>query len=417
MKKLLYAFICFLYIIGPVLNTPLNLYGDPILFLSAIFSCYLFVGKFDTALNPRIFLGLFEYPFIGFQFYLILPLLGAFFFPVYGGLVSLADFIRPLRIVLTMYAGLALVLIAYKLYYMAFFIKLIKIITYVMIINAAIICCQTMFESVRDVINSFLFRIDDGVDRYGIELRSSGLYLSGGALPSVFQTIVTIFIPYLISRKEFNYWLGLLFSLFLFITSIFTGRSGIFVSIPFVYTAFIFLSKRQFYNMLVFFMLGLFFLLSYVSFFESEAFAYAIERFSWLANESKDSGTIAIILNKLSIPDNVFILLFGVLNFNNAIYSHVSDMGFNIKLWTYGFVGWIFFYLSYFKMMFYVCRFKFDAFKDERILVIIFLLTYLFFEFKENMMYARNGMSILSLVMYAYVVYRYKIRMLVRMTR
>ena len=295
MKKLLYAFMCFLYIIGPVLNTPLNLYGDPILFLSAIFSCYLFVGKFDTTLNPRIFLGLFEYPFIGFQFYLILPLLGAFLFPVYGGLVSLADFIRPLRIILTMYAGLVLVLIAYRLYYMAFFIKLMKIIIYVMIINAVIICCQTMFESVRDIINSFLFRIDDGVDRYGIELRSSGLYLSGGALPSIFQTIVTIFIPYLIAKKEFNYWLGLLFALFLFITSIFTGRSGIFVIIPFVYTAFRFLSKKQFYRMLVFFMLGLLFFISYINFFESEAFTYAIERFSWLANESKDSGTIADI--------------------------------------------------------------------------------------------------------------------------
>ena len=124
-----------------------------------------------------------------------------------------------------------------------------------------------------------------------------------------------------------------------------------------------------------------------------------------------------LILNKLSIPNNVFILLFGVLNFDNAIYSNVSDMGFNIKLWTYGIVGWIFYYLSYFKMMFYVFRFKFGAFKDERILVIIFLLTYLFFEFKENMIYARNGMSILSLVMYAYVVYRYRVKILLQMTR
>ena len=410
MTKALYWFLCFLYILGPVINTPLGIYGDPILLVSIFLSICLFCIKYNVLLSPHLFLGVFEKSLFALQIYIILPLLGAMFFPMYGGEISVADIIRPLRILLTMYAGLALVLFGDKLYSMLFFQKILKVIVYIMILNALVMCLQTLFTPFRDFMQLFLYKIDDGVNRIGIELRASGLFLSGGALPSVFQTMVTVFIPYLILQKEFSCWWGILLALFLFVSSIFTGRSGILVSIPFLYSTFLFLSLRQSMRILLFIMLGVVLFVSYVGMFESEAFVYAIERFSWLGNESKDSGTIAVILNKLSVPKDIFVFLFGVLNFNNAIYVHVSDMGFNIKLWTYGIIGWFLYYGAFVKMFFVVYLFKSSFYKTERRVVLIFLLTYLLFEFKENMMYARNGLSILSLVIYGYLVYRHKIR-------
>lgn len=412
MKRLFFLCLCLLYIIGPILNTPLGLYGDPILWCSIFLLVYLFCSKYSILICPRLFLGLFEKPLVLLQFYMIFPFLGSMFFTEYGNVVGLSDVIRPIRIVLTMYAGIALVLIANKLYGKMFFCKLLKVIVYVILLNAVVMCAQTFSDHIRDFLHVFLYRVDDGVNRAGLDLRASGLFLSGGALPSAFQTMVTVFIPYLIKKKEFTCGFGFMLAFILFVTSIFTGRSGLLVVFPFLYSVFTFLPFGQSIKILLFTISGVAIFISYIGIFGGDAFVYAIERLGWLGNESMKSGTVATILEKLSIPDSLFILFFGVLNFNNAVYTHVSDMGFNIVLWTYGLIGWLLFYWPYIKMLVFTYQFKSQLYNEERILVLIFLFTYLLFEFKENMMYARNGLSILSLLIYGYVLYRQKCKFL-----
>ena len=411
MKKALLVVLCLLYILGPVFNTPLGQFGDPILFLSFILTIVFFSSKHLLSFRSVLCCSSFERSLFSFQFYLILPLLTATVYHEYGAAISISDFIKPIRILLTMYSGCVLVLFSYHLYNKDFFVKLLKIIVYVILFNALIMCLQAISEEFRNALQNVLFRIDDGVYRYGIELRSSGLFLSGGALPSVFQTIVIVFIPYLIRSKQLKFIYGILIASFLLATSVLTGRTGLLSLIPFMYLMFIFMSKKRIFLMLLILFVILMIIIGYLSSIESEAIKYAIERFSWLSEEKADSGTIYIILNKFSIPDNLFILFFGVLNFDNSIYTKVSDMGFNINLWTYGFLGWILFYITYFKFLYNVLRLKSVLYSAERILVITFMLTYLLFECKENMMYARNGLSILCLIFFGFLLYRRNVKM------
>ena len=280
-----------------------------------------------------------------------------------------------------------------------------------MITNAIVMLFQSISLPFRSFMEESLYRIDDGVDRYGIELRSSGLFLSGGALPSVFQTLSILFIPYLVKKKHLSFSFGIMIAIFLLLTSILTGRTGLLTLLPFLYLSYIFLPRRFFCQIILSIMAFLIILFSYLSIIDSDAIIYALERLSWLGNESSESGTVVEIFGKLSLPHNVFIFLFGVLNFNNAIYTQVSDMGFNINLWTYGIIGFILFYSVFVKFLFIVYKKTSVLYKDERFLVLLFLLTYLFFEFKENMMYARNGLSILSLIFYSYLIYQKKVVM------
>lgn len=411
MKSLFFFVLCFLYILGPILNTALGTYGDPILFISFILSICLFITKYDVNLMPSLFIGKYEKGLYLFQFYIFFPLIVAVILPSYGEGITLSDIVRPIRIILTLYSGLFLSLFAYKIFGLTFFEKILKVILYVMITNAIVMLFQSISLPFRSFMEESLYRIDDGVDRYGIELRSSGLFLSGGALPSVFQTLSILFIPYLVKKKHLSFSFGIMIAIFLLLTSILTGRTGLLTLLPFLYLSYIFLPRRFFCQIILSIMAFLIILFSYLSIIDSDAIIYALERLSWLGNESSESGTVVEIFGKLSLPHNVFIFLFGVLNFNNAIYTQVSDMGFNINLWTYGIIGFILFYSVFVKFLFIVYKKTSVLYKDERFLVLLFLLTYLFFEFKENMMYARNGLSILSLIFYSYLIYQKKVVM------
>ena len=400
MRHVICFLICLFYIIGPVLNTPLGLYADPILLLSCITFFCVRTYRFQRVMS---FFKMLLYILIPFQLYLIFPLIGVFFFPEYGRGISLSDIIRPLRIALTLYGGMSIITLFYHLYGEFFFQKLLKIIVVIMVCNAVIMLCQTFSENFDSTLSSILFRIDDNVNRYGLELRSSGFFLSGGALPSVFQTITSLFIPYLINKKELSYSCGIVLALFLFTTSILTGRSGLLCVIPFIYVLYRFTTQMKFIKIVFIGSCVMLLVIPYVNLFESDALLYSLERLSWLSSESLNDGTVHTIVSKFSIPNNLYILLFGVLNFDNSVYSYVSDMGFDIKLWTYGIIGWIIFYAAFAKIWWYIYKAKCESIAIERILVMVFLATYMLFEFKEDMMYARNGLSILSLVVFGYV--------------
>lgn len=402
MKKILFVLLCTLYIIGPILNTSIGQYADPILIISSIFTLVFFLSNSMRYYRNIFHFKSFEMTLWIFQIYLVMPLFVAYVYPQFGYHLSLSDFIRPIRILLTLYSGCVIVLFGYKIYGDALFEKLLKIVVLIMCFNAAIMCFQSVSEEFRNLVDSVLFRIDDGVNRYGIELRASGCFMSGGALPSVFQTIVTIFIPYLILRKQFSFGFGMCIALFLFLTSILTGRSGLLCFLPFIYLVAKLLPRNMLLYILLGFLVFIIVVISYLSVIESQAILYAIERFTWIGKD----GTADVLIGKLSIPNNFFIFLFGVLNFDNSIYTKVSDMGFNINLWTYGILGWILFYSTYCVLFKNVLKSRHYACNVERLVAIVFMCTYLFFEIKENMMYARNGLSILSLVVFGYMLHK-----------
>lgn len=411
--KILLFFCTLLYVLGPILKTPLGIYADPILFVSTFLCLLGLVTKFSKDEKPRLFVGLFESSFFLFQFYLLFPLYWCYFFPEYGTDCA-SEMIKPIRILLTLYGGLVLVLFYRKVYGEFFYYYILKHIVFILFVNSVVMIFQTLNPGFRDYIENSMFRIDDGINRYGLKLRSSGLYLSGGALPSAFQAMVTIFIPLLVKKNIVNIYVGLFIAFVLFTTSILTGRTGLFALFPYFIISFYLFSKVQLAKMLFVFV-GLFvtiiFVVSLSLFEESSAFMFVFDRFSMLEgyvnNKAVDSDpTFDALLGKWSIPNNIVLLLFGTLGFSNIVYTHVSDMGFNISLWKYGLIGSFIFYSPFFKLFCAVKKTKEMLYYDERLTTIIFVLTYLMFEFKENMMYARNGLSILSLAVWGYIVYR-----------
>lgn len=413
MKKISLFFCLFLYILGPILDTPLGLYADPILLLSLVLLAYGCIKKWFYIENAYSVFKYFKYPLILFQLYLFLPLYFCLLFPEYGT-HFFSELIKPLRILLTLCGGFVLVIFYRRLYGHMFFFYMLKHIVYVMLINSVIMVMQTFNPLFRDFISDVFYRIEDGVNRYGLEFRSSGLYLSGGALPSAIQTLVTIFIPLLIRKNIFNIYEGLLFVFILFSTSILTGRTGIFASVLYFFLSFsIFTKKQRFKELVVLFFLFIllisFLSLSFLD--DNMAFTHVIERFAtlegYLDKTSQNSDpTFEVLLGKWSLPHNIFIFFFGTLGFSNIIYTHVSDMGFNISLWRYGIIGTCLFYYPFFKFFNMIVKMKSPFLNNERLTVAYFLLTYIMFECKENMMYARNGLSILSLVICGYIIYR-----------
>ncbi|HZW66523.1 MAG TPA: hypothetical protein VFF23_12585, partial [Hanamia sp.] len=117
-------------------------------------------------------------------------------------------------------------------------------------------------------------------------------------------------------------------------------------------------------------------------------------------NKSNSDQTIAVILSKISLPDNVSQLLFGNVNFSNYLHTYVSDMGFNIILFKFGIIGFILYYLSFFYMIFCIFRFK-NLDKIASFFLKVTFLAYILLEFKEEVMYARNGYSIILLLFFA----------------
>ena len=124
-------------------------------------------------------------------------------------------------------------------------------------------------------------------------------------------------------------------------------------------------------------------------------------RFSTSSNNSDIYATLNALFNKFSFPSEIKTLLFGDINFSNLNSYVVSDMGWNLILYKFGLFGILFYYIPFLTILIISYKKK-NIDKSKSFFIKILLLSFLLFEFKEQIIYARNGYSILLLIIISY---------------
>ena len=387
----------------------MGVYFDTIL-LTSLFLIF-FLNKKSKKTNTDInfikrlvFVPLFYILFIGFPITFISDLTST-------SLDFIRAIMRSIKIIITFFGALALVNLYRVNYPLNYFNKICKNILFVLLINGVIMILQLIIPSVDDFIKILLYNNVSDIHFQSL-FRVGGLYLSGGAMASVFQGFALLLIPYLFKLKEINFFQVTIYYLIIIISIFITGRTGL-VIIPISLICFSYYpsitSKPIIFTLffiLVFFSSTLLDTLeTYTQSLDNRMLTFNFNRFLRLF--SSEDRTTTYLLKTFTIPQDIS-LLFGNLNFNNYVFRDVSDMGWNISLYKYGFFGILFYYsIVFFIFIKSFSRKHID--KSKAFLFRIFILTYLLIEFKEEVIYARNGLSILFLLTIIFLMQEKKI--------
>ena len=239
--------------------------------------------------------------------------------------------------------------------------------------------------------------------------RAGGLLLSGGAIASGFSGIGILFGFYLLlsPNKKFLGLTVLSIAINL-IGAILSGRTGIVIAL--ISVLYFFLQTRNKIRFLLY--LGVFvFILSFaimqlyssILIQDNQNLYISLSRFAVFLNgyfgtDLETSFTIDeriedFLLGSLKIPNEPLQSLFGLISFSNWNYnSKISDMGFQITLFRYGFVGIFIFYMIYL-----ISFFKIILKKHVNYFVVVIFLILFLLETKEATMYARGLIVIMFL--------------------
>lgn len=322
---------------------------------------------------------------------------------------------RCLKIIITFYGSIAIVTLYKEKFSENFFDIMCKHLLYIILINALIMFLQLFIPEFREFTSSYLFNNVSDIHFQTLK-RVGGLYLSGGALASVFQGLGLILIPYLSKSNRINLFETILYFIIILFSIVITGRSGLFL-LPI--SIILFLKNSAFgvkitvlssLSIIIFYVDEFFYFIESIAFdTENELLRWNLYRFLRFSNENSDlADTFNTISNKFSFPDDLKILFFGNLGFSNLKENiMVSDMGWNLVLYKYGLLGIIFYYIPFFTVLFISFKKKnIDKLKSLFIKLLIF--SFLLFEFKEQIIYARNGYSILLLIIISYLLTDHK---------
>lgn len=320
--------------------------------------------------------------------------------PTLASLDFIKVIFRGIKIIITFFGALALVNLYIENYPLNYFNKICKNILLVLLINGIIMILQ-LIPYVNNLTTTLLYNNVSDI-HFQTLLRVGGMYLSGGAMASVFQGIALLLIPYLFKSKEINFFQVIIYYLIIVISIIITGRTGL-VIVPISLLCF-FNYSRGISKFIIFSLVCGFVFFSgtilniiemYIISYDNQMLTFNFNRFLRLF--SSEETTATYLFKKFTIPSEIPVLLFGNLNFNNYDFLNVSDMGWNISLYKYGLLGVLFYYSIVFVIFIksfsvkYIDKYKVFMFR-------IFLLIYLLVEFKEQVIYARNGLSILFLL-------------------
>lgn len=320
---------------------------------------------------------------------------------------------RPSRIILTFIGGYGIVLLYKKIYHDSFFEAILRDLILVFVFNGVIIFIESDNFAFSELLKSFFYKEEI---QSGEEERISGLFVQSGAITSICQSFCALFLPYLFVYRRMNVFLFILSFVILLFSSIFAGRTGFLIIIPFALLLILFarshLSALLLISIAIPAIIIFFFYLPYlVENSGNSVVQYNLMRlnllYSYFGMEGAnyDDPTIDIIFKHLNLPDNFFMLIFGNVGFKSNNYLKVSDMGYNIILCKYGIIGFIIYYYFIVSSLWRFLAKKSYYFyinnKDLFYLVVIFLLTFIFLELKEQVIYSRCCLAIFSLVLIA----------------
>lgn len=416
MKNLI-KFLAFLLILGPVPNSPIGALFDTIQIISLSIIVFFFILKRTLIINDEVKILFKLIVFFG-VYIIVVGFPKSLLFDNNSDLNSeyFNTIIRPFRILIN-FLGVSGLVTLYRQEFGdgRFLEQICKDIVDIVVLNGIFMLLQLYVPSGNAFLSQILYNNIDPV-HFQIEYRVGGLYLSGGAIPSMYQAFPLLIIPYLVRQRVLRVIKALLYSLILIVSIIITGRTGLLL-IPF--SLLIIIQEASFFKRILVFL----FVCLLITFLPSlliqmqegvvntgnEMLIFNYERLLRLFDLSSGSvggdQTVSVILNKFSLSDKLSNLLFGDVNFSNYQNRNVSDMGYNIILYKYGLFGFLFYYAPVIYMTAKVWRDKTPSLQNFFFLKII-LIVYLLLELKEEVIYARNGFSIILLIVVGFFVQR-----------
>jgi hypothetical protein len=321
-------------------------------------------------------------------------------------------FLRPFRILITLFGGYSLTYILYKKNYSTN--QILDFVFLSIVIHAVIMIYQLYDSSFKDWIYSYTttgeFR---GSNEY--EFRMGGL--SGGtgsSTLSVSQSIGVLMLPFLLTRANlFRKIIFISLGLLVFYSIIITGRSGVLSILLFLPLSLYLSNPKIKFSMLLKNFLGIFgfiglifFTINFLSEMDNESTTfYAISRSLDTIINAKETGIVEdntskeLLNNHLLFPEDSITFLFGngehLVNTQFERTLH-SDIGYIRNLWSFGIFGAIIFWMPYFYYMIISLKLA-KRHQSAAILCLISAVTILF-QSKENFMYSRILFSMYSIM-------------------
>lgn len=404
MKKYYYnifsLILIFIFIFGPVLNK----YGSwfDLIFIFSI-AVFLFNINKIKQLNKKPYIY-FHLLFI-FYFFISIRIL---FYPDLTFIDWAINFIKPFRIVLTLFSGYFLIKFLHKKNFT--FLNLLYLIYFAIVLHSLIVILQFFYIEFRDFIYNYT-TTGDFRSSFEYDFRMGGFSgTSGGAVLSTVQSLGIVLVPFLLKLNFDNFSRFLIYvsSIIILLSIILIGRSGIYsiiiflpISIYLVYG----LVKTIKYSIFTFLIAIFAFLfinellisLDLTTFYNS--FYRTFDSFISL-NESGsyENETVEILKDYILIPD-IETLLFGN---NDALLNYEfdrnldSDIGYVRNVFSFGIFGFIIFILPFFLLLIFTIKNMKNSLPNR--LLFLLLIVMAFFHSKEGFLYVRMFWSIICLI-------------------
>jgi hypothetical protein len=270
--------------------------------------------------------------------------------------------------------------------------QLLMICTIVAILNSSIILVNFKFPEIKSIIESYLLQNTEGLVYAEHPFQLRGLASAGGAGISVFNSIAVLFLIYLVSNNKITTSFALLSAVVITCSNVFTGRTGLILSLLFTSTLLIIILiknlKSGFIRVISAISVAIFsfFLLDYSTIFDldPEVAGWAFEWVDGLITGKLESASSDDLQTMLFLPDDLIHLLFGVGFFEGVgtIYPR-TDSGYIKSILS---IGVPLSFLLYFAIIFMFFRVRKVSSKYSWLVVSV-LSVMLIVEVKEPFLY------------------------------
>ncbi len=284
------------------------------------------------------------------------------------------------------------------------FDQLLRACVMVAIFNSIVVLIEYIYPQVKIIIEGLLLQIQDGNINYAEHpFRLRGIANAGGASLSVFNALIIVFIIFLVKTKKLSAGPALFGSLILTCSNIFTGRTGLILSLFFTFALLILILAKSMksgvhggFRILMLILLHSPLLIFFNDFnLDPEAAEWAFEWIDGLGSNKLESKSSNDLKTMLFFPDDPIHLLFGIGFFEGVgkIYPR-TDSGYLKSILS---VGIPLSFLLYFSIIFMFGRIISLASKYLWFVVSVICLM-LFVEIKEPFLYQNYAARVIFLL-------------------
>lgn len=270
--------------------------------------------------------------------------------------------------------------------------QLLVMCTIAAVVNSSVILVEFTLPEIKSIIESYLLQNPEGLVYAEHPFRLRGLASAGGAGLSVFNAIAVLFLIYLQVNNKISTSFALLGAVAITCSNVFTGRTGLILSILFASILLIIVLvqnlKSGFYGLLRVISVALFslFSLSFLTNYDldPEVAGWAFEWVDSIGTGKLESASTEDLKTMLFLPDDPIHLLFGVGFFEGVgkIYPR-TDSGYLKTILSIGVPLSILLYSAIIFMFFQVTKVS----SKYLWLVVSVLCVMLFVEVKEPFLY------------------------------